>query len=845
MESESPSDQRQPWLDTVIGTGLAIVALGIYLATLAPTVLEADGGEFQFVPWLPGIAHPTGYPLYTLLGWLWSHLFSAGEVAWRMNLLSALYAAVAAGMLYGAAHGLLDRTLPETPPLARQVSAAVTALTFAVTPTFWSQAIIAEVYTLHALFVVMVLWLALSGRYRGLALTFGLGLTHHLTIVLLAPGLLLYWVYGQTKVCTPDSSSPERTKVRTPDSSLPGVQTLARRRWIEFRRPGLQYLVLVAMPLLLYLYLPLVAPVTPYAQLRLSETQHLTLYENSAQGLWRHITGTVFAAELRPAALGLERVQLAWQLLHREVGWAGLGLALIGLVTLWRRQQAGPLLLTGVGFLSIVVFNLIYFIGDIFVLFIPAWLFICLWLGVGVLGLTNWLTRRFIRSKTIVSEDLLFERLQARLGQNLRLVINTMLPFFFFAMPIWLGLSHWGELDQSRNMAARQRWQTILDEPLPKAAILLSNDRNEMMPMWYYQYVEKRRPDLLGLFPLITPDPAYRNVGLVLDQALASGRPVYLIKAMEGLSLKATLSPEGRLFRATPRKTTPFYTTALTLPAVYLPSVSGEPRSETIQLRGYDIEPAAGVEPGSVITVTLYWQPIQPLSVDYTSYVHLVNSAGQGVSQNDHPPGGVFYPSHLWQIGETLADRHTLAIPADLSPGLYRLKAGLYYQPELDQILGMGDGVGVGLVAVRDDASVMTSLPPNLTQPTNLAFGDSFRLLGYDLAPVAENQLLLNLTWQAKQRQPLNWSVFVHLLDAGGNLIAQTDSQPRGGSYPTTVWTMNEIVNDPHLLTYPPTLEGQYRLAFGLYNPETGERLLITDENGDVLGRQLTLTISL
>ena len=62
----------------VVGTGLALAAFGLYLATLALTVLEADGGEFQFVPWLPGIAHPTGYPLYILLGWLWTHLLPFG-----------------------------------------------------------------------------------------------------------------------------------------------------------------------------------------------------------------------------------------------------------------------------------------------------------------------------------------------------------------------------------------------------------------------------------------------------------------------------------------------------------------------------------------------------------------------------------------------------------------------------------------------------------------------------------------------------------------------------------------------------------------------------------------------
>jgi len=54
-----------------------------------------------------------------------------------------------------------------------------------------------------------------------------------------------------------------------------------------------------------------------------------------------------------------------------------------------------------------------------------------------------------------------------------------------------------------------------LTEPLPPGAVLVSSNRNDIMPMWYYQYVDGERPDLLGLFPLITPE--YPTLGHVLD----------------------------------------------------------------------------------------------------------------------------------------------------------------------------------------------------------------------------------------------------------------------------------------------------------------------------------------
>jgi hypothetical protein len=220
------------------------------------------------------------------------------------------------------------------------------------------------------------------------------------------------------------------------------------------------------------------------------------------------------------------------------------------------------------------------------------------------------------------------------------------------------------------------------------------------MPLWYYQYVEGRRPDLMGLFPLIVAEPEYANVGRVLDQALASGRPVYLIKSMAGLEVKANLTPEGTLFQATAIDHSPEYLHNAVLPEVTVQLSSGKSLTETIKLLGYDIAPSPLV-PGDDVTVTLYWQTIRELSTDYTSYVHLINSDGQGVAQSDHLPGGDFYPSRYWQAGETLRDRHTLTLPVDARPGLYRLRVGMYYRPQPGTIVGMGDGEEIGSLAVE------------------------------------------------------------------------------------------------------------------------------------------------
>ena len=685
MSRQVTTLKRSGTLDWLVGAGLALLAFGLYLSTLAPTVLEADAGEFQFVPWLPGIAHPTGYPLYTLLGWFWTHILPVGEVAWRMNLLSAVLAAVAVGLVYGVARGLLDIVFDDTPFFARITAAAIAAASFAVTPTFWSQAIIAEVYALHSLFFAAILWLALAWAKtqgnpnawpgKALAVTIGLSLAHHRTTVLWLPALLIFWGWHYRRR-------------KTAHHGFTSKQLLG-------------YGLLLGAPLLLYLYLPLIAPTTPYATLKLSETQILTLYQNSFKGFWQHVLGSVFSGELRPTGAGVERFFLTGQLLLHEIGWLGIILAAVGVGVLGQHRRVDLLLLTGLSFLAIVAFNLVYFIGDIFVLFIPAWMLLCLWLGLGLLGFADKAAGYLISRKTTHSPSPAFRQLSQQLSQGLYqiVVFGLLLVGFVFLVVNITMRNNW--ISQHHNTTASSRWQKILAQPIPRASVLLSNDRNELMPMWYYQYVEDRRPDLLGLFPLIVTDPAYANVGRVLDQALASGRSVYLIKPMAGLSLKADFAPVGSLVRATAAPTEPNFWHQVILPEAVITSSPNQTTTERIKLLGYDLQPTTAT-PGDRVVVTLYWQPVQPLSVDYTSFVHLIDETGRGLTQSDHQPGGDFYGSNYWQVGEVLRDEHSLTVPLEATAGEYRLRVGMYYQPQPEVIVGMGDGLEVGWLKIKE-----------------------------------------------------------------------------------------------------------------------------------------------
>ena len=185
------------------------VAFGVYFCSLGPSVGLEDAGELATAAQVLGVPHPPGYPLWTMVSWLFCRLFGCvtwqgyPNPAWAVSLFSALSGAVAAGLTAllavrsgrDALHALSDA--PEAPDSRLSWCAwwgGVTgSLCFAFSPVMWSQAVIVEVYALGALFMALVMtltyrWLqAPSGRVLvWLGLVFGLGLTNYQVLLLAA-----------------------------------------------------------------------------------------------------------------------------------------------------------------------------------------------------------------------------------------------------------------------------------------------------------------------------------------------------------------------------------------------------------------------------------------------------------------------------------------------------------------------------------------------------------------------------------------------------------------------------------------------------------------------------------
>jgi hypothetical protein len=98
---------------------------------------------------------------------------------------------------------------------------------------------------------------------------------------------------------------------------------------------------------------------------------------------------------------------------------------------------------------------------------------------------------------------------------------------------------------------------------------------------------------------------------------------------------------------------------------------------DVARLEGYAIEESGSV-PGGVLPVTLFWRAGAETGISYWAFLHLVDESGRTVAQHDSPPAGGTLPTDIWVAGETVADHHEIALPADLAPGAYTLQVGLY-----------------------------------------------------------------------------------------------------------------------------------------------------------------------
>ena len=289
-----------------------------------------------------------------------------------------------------------------------------------------------------------------------------------------------------------------------------------------------------------------------------------------------------------------------------------------------------------------------------------------------------------------------------------------------------------------------------------------------------------------------------------------------------------------------------------------------------VALLGYDLtgEPST---PGGAVHLRLYWQALGPTGADYSTFVHLdalPDLKTRAQSDNVHPGDAraqIDVPVRTWTTDTYVRDEHTVAVPGDLPPVAYALRVGLYGRDGRRLTMLDESGRPAGDAAFLQPIHVLARTAPdlkNLSDARDYRFGDRIELIGtrLDLGTLSSGgSLRLHVFWRAarpssSQRRSLlggvpdwvagpalDYTVFVHVLDAAGQVVAQADGQPVGGAYPTSWWWPGQTVEDVRAVALKGVPPGSYRLALGIYDLATGQRLPVSSGGREVPDRQIVL----
>ncbi|MCL5035219.1 MAG: DUF2723 domain-containing protein [Bacteroidetes bacterium] len=459
----SNASTRFERLDFLIAGNLAAISFLIYFFTMSRSIPYIDGGELTTVLWTLGIAHPTGYPLFTLLGYAFVHIPISSEVAVRANLFAVACTALAGGLFYLAilrAHWALgagdsastaasqskktrgenrDRSLgnDSTTGFVVRLASADAALCLIFSATFWDQSTSIEVYPLQlALFaLILIFWLkfyALPTRRQAFlaGLTLGLGFSNHMTTVLTVPAILFLLVLNYRE---------KRMKTKL----------------LSFTAAG------AALPLLIYIYLPIRAAQSPILDWGNPD--------NLQRFIW-HVTGKQFRTWMF-SSFNVFRHQLGvfFSSLPSEFT-ISLVVVVLGIIIalLSRRRYFWWAILL---LLGDIFYAANYNIHDILSYFLLAYIGLTLFAATGF----EFIIQQIIRLS----------------GTKYTVALLVLL------LPVVSAALNYSNVNESDDFAVERYTRDILTS-LPQNSLVLSFQWDDFVSAsLYYQHVDKVRPDII------------------------------------------------------------------------------------------------------------------------------------------------------------------------------------------------------------------------------------------------------------------------------------------------------------------------------------------------------------
>jgi len=528
----------------IVGAIIAAGSLGLYLATIAPSLtfgyrsIGMDGGELLAAAYTVGIPHPPGYPTYMLLLKLFGTIVPIGDFAFRGNLFSALTASASVGLLYWTTYRFCRYLAPDGRRALWIAASALGSAAFAASPIFWSQAVITEVYTLNTLFIGVLLVIAselglrlqgeaeltekqVTDRMTAFGLTLGLGLGNHLTLLAVAMPLLA-WLW-----------------VRLDRSSVVSPWPVAA----------------LVIGLSIYLYLPIRAAQNPPVNWGDAGTLDGMAWMLSGRAYQDYVFGVPFDSVP-------DRLEAWARFVFSQFHPLGIFLGLMGTATLWTKERTF-LLASLASIIGLTVYSVSYWTVDFEVLTIPTYLVFSVWVGVGaqrlLSGISDWAGS--VREKRWP-----------------RAVITTrtfwlLVLVGFAALPATTIVLNYSEQDRRNDRLALELARGIMDS-VPDGSLILAADEARTFSLWYLSYVEQRERDVVPIsapllqfdwywrdtherypdrFPPAPPDDPEQIMSTIMDHAGDDG--IYFTYWHPFLAENFDLQSNGAIYHALPKKT--------------------------------------------------------------------------------------------------------------------------------------------------------------------------------------------------------------------------------------------------------------------------------------------------
>lgn len=426
----------------------------IYFLTLAPTVYFIDSGELAVVCQTLGIAHPTGYPLYTLLGKVFT-LIPFKTIIFRLNFFSLCLISFTNLFLFLI---LLELSQIISGPKEKNLKiwgALIGALIFSFTPTLWSQATTNEVYSLNIFFQSMIIYLSLFWYNKTqakndkktskllflLIFLYGLSFGNHMSTLLLSPALIFL------------------------------ILTSAGKEIFDFRRLLTLFLFFI-LGLSVYLYLPVRAAQNPI--FNWGEPTNFTNF-------FRHVSGWQYRVWMFSESLGelQENFKNFCNLFYGGLQIHLLIMGLLGAYNLLKRNFKIFLFLIII-LCSNFIYGINYSIADIDPYFLPSFLAFAMMIGLGVF----WLLHFFEASL-----------LKGGAKTDYKYLLRNLCLLSFIILPLISLKANYFQQDRSKNYLAYEWGKNIL-RSVKKDAIIFTNVWDHYSPWLYLRHVENLRPDV-------------------------------------------------------------------------------------------------------------------------------------------------------------------------------------------------------------------------------------------------------------------------------------------------------------------------------------------------------------